>query len=73
MMVLLTFLLLSVILSGIGFVITVVIGGGVALMMLGDLFVFCMIVALILRVVRRFRCRKTSNSRLIRGGCWFGS
>lgn len=57
MMVLLTFLLLSVILTGIGFVITVVIGGGVALMMLGDLFVFCMIVALIIRVVRRFRCR----------------
>lgn len=56
-MLLLTILLLTVLVSTIGTVVSVVIGGGVLLVMFGDFFVFCAIVALIAKLVRRLRCK----------------
>ena len=52
-MVLFTILLLSVIIGVIGFAIAAVVGGGVLLVMFGDVLVF----ALIVKLVRRRRCR----------------
>lgn len=56
-MLLLTIFLLTVLFSAIGTIITVVIGGGVLLVMFGDVIVFLAIVALILKLVRRSRCK----------------
>ena len=56
-MVLFTILLLSVIIGVIGFAIAAVVGGGVLLVMFGDVLVFALIVALIVKLVRRRRCR----------------
>ncbi len=56
-MLLLTIFLLTVLFSAIGTIVSVVIGGGVLLVMFGDLIVFVAIVALIVKLVRRVRCR----------------
>ena len=56
-MLLLTIFLLTVLVSAIGTIITVVIGGGVLLVMFGDVIVFLAIVALIVKLVRRSKCK----------------
>ncbi len=56
-MLLLTIFLLTVLFSAIGTILAVVIGGGVLLVMFGDVIVFLAIVALILKLVRRSRCK----------------
>ena len=56
-MLLLTIFLLTVLCSTIGTIITVVIGGGVLLVMFGDVIVFLAIVALVVKLVRRSRCK----------------
>lgn len=56
-MVLLTLLFVTVMLCAVGAIIAAVIGGGVLLVMFGDVFVFAVIVALIAKLVRRVRCR----------------
>ena len=56
-MLLLTIFLLTVLVSAIGTIITVVIGGGVLLVMFGDVIVFLAIVALIVKLVRRPKCK----------------
>ena len=56
-MLLLTVFLLTVLFSAIGTILAVVIGGGVLLVMFGDVIVFLAIVALILKLVRRSRCK----------------
>lgn len=56
-MLLLTILLLTVILCAAAAIVAAVIGGGVLFVLFGDVFVFCAIVALIVKLVRRARCR----------------
>ena len=56
-MLLLTIFLLTVLFSAVGTILAVVIGGGVLLVMFGDVIVFLAIVALILKLVRRSRCK----------------
>ena len=56
-MVLFTILLLTLIVGAVCAIVAAVIGGGVLLMMFGDVFVFFAIVALIVKLVRRSRCR----------------
>ena len=58
-MVLFTILLLSVIVGVICFAIAAVVGGGVLIVMFGDVLVFALIVALIVKLVRR--CTRTRN------------
>ena len=41
----------------IGAIVAAVIGGGVLLVVFGDVFVFLLIVALVVKLVRRVRCR----------------
>ena len=56
-MVLFTILLLTLIVGAVCAIVAAVIGGGVLLMMFGDVFVFFAIVALIVKLARRSRCR----------------
>ena len=56
-MVLFSILLLTILLSAIGAIIAAVIGSGVLLVMFGDVLVFLAIVALIVKIVRRVRCK----------------
>ena len=56
-MITLTLLLVTVLLCAVGAIVAAVIGGGVLLVMFGDVFVFAVIVALIAKLVRRVRCR----------------
>ena len=58
-MVLFTLLLVTVILCAVGAVVAAIIGGGVLFVLFGDVFVCLAIVALIVKIVRRIRCRKT--------------
>lgn len=59
-MLLLTIFLLTVLVSAIGTIVAVVIGGGVLLVMFGDVIVFLAIVALVVKLVRRSREKKTT-------------
>ena len=56
-MVLFTILLLTMILGAVCMVVAAVVGGGMLLLLFGDVFVFAAIVALIVRIARRVRCR----------------
>ena len=47
----------AVLLCAVGAIVAAVIGGGVLLVVFGDVFVFLLIVALIVKLVRRVRCR----------------
>ena len=58
-MITLTLLLVTELLCAVGAIVAAVIGGGVLLVVFGDVFVFLLIVALIVKLVRRIRCRKT--------------
>ena len=58
-MITLTLLLVTVLLCAVGAIVAAVIGGGVLLVMFGDVFVFLLIVALVVKLVRKVRCRKT--------------
>ena len=56
-MITLTLLLVTVLVCAVGAIAAAIIGGGVLLVMFGDVFVFLLIVALIVKLVRKARCR----------------
>ena len=60
-MVTLTLVLLTVIIGVVFLVVATVLGGGVLLIIFGDIFVFLAIVALVVKLIRRARSRKTEQ------------
>lgn len=56
-MLLLTILIITILALAVAAIVAAVIGGGVLFVMFGDVFVFVAIVVLIVKLVRRARCK----------------